>query len=142
MSILKITEAGKCKLGTPLTFVSFARRQTATKITLEHVPQLISGFADFGDLASWSEGDLSPAQAALVLKLTARAPFNEIKGLRNALRNFCGRLEPVLEAQILPQNSTPFCLLEIVLMLQRLKERLHNGPVVLPTGHGNQRSAS
>jgi hypothetical protein len=55
MSILEINEAGQFKLGTPLAFVSFARRQTATKITLEHVPQLISGFADFGDLTSWSE---------------------------------------------------------------------------------------
>ena len=43
-------------------------------------------------------------------------------------------LEPVLGVQKLPQNSTSFCLLEIVLMLQRLKERLDNGPLVIPNG--------
>ena len=141
MSISEITDAGQFTLGTPLTFVSFARQQTATRITPEHVPQLISGFADFGDLTSWSEGALSPAQEALVPQLSGRAPYVEIKGLRNALRIFGDSLEPVLGVPKCPQNSTSFCTLEIVLMLQRLKERLDNGPLVIPTGQEQPRSA-
>ena len=98
LSIHEMPEAGQSKLGTPLTFVSFSRRRTATKILVKHVPQLISGFADYQALTSWSPVDLSPAQAALVPKLTECASFNEIRGLRNARRTFCGSLEPVLEA--------------------------------------------
>jgi hypothetical protein len=117
MSIHRISETGQLELGTPLTFVTFSRARTATKIPKEHVPQLItSGFDDFKALEAWSSEELNPDQGALVPRLAERVPFNEQRGLRNPLQNICDSLEPVLLCHKMVKSTTSFCILRIVLM--------------------------
>ena len=116
-----ITAGKKSTLGEPEAAVSF---QGASKYVLidSDIQKLDNGFADYSDMADFTTSSPSTAHKALAVKCGRLLQLAELRGLRQALRNYCDQLEPPSTGFTVTGNSTSCCLSEIAKILDIIAE--------------------
>ena len=119
MSLNTIVADKKLMLGEPEAPVSF--RGASKYVLIEFgVQKLDNGFADYSDTRDFNTSTPSAAHKALAVKCGRLLQLEELRGLRQALCNYCEQLEPPATGFTVTRNSTSCCLSEVEKMLKEI----------------------
>ena len=121
MSLATITANKTLTLGVPEAPVSFLGASKYVLIDSD-IQKLDNGFADYSEMADSNTSSLSREHKGLAVKAGRKVQHLELRGLRQALRNYCGQLEPPPTGFTVDGNSTSSCVSEIVKILDIIVE--------------------
>lgn len=122
MSLSTIVADKTLTLGDPEAAVSF--RGALKYVLIESdMQKLDNRFVDYSDMKDFGNSAPSPAHKALVVKCGRLLLHFELRGLRQALRDYCDQLSPPVTGFKISGNSTCSCLAEIAKALEELAHR-------------------
>ena len=101
--------------------MSFERASKYVLINFD-IQKLENGFADYSDMKDFDTSAPSTAHKALAVKCGRLLKLAELRGLHQALRNYCDQLSSPITGFIVTGNSTSCCLSEVAKILELLED--------------------